>query len=181
MLHTLRLLINLVFNELNREAIIKENGFERVVQLLEANANRSDIDNETKKQIVVRLARLLGFLSQTKDLNVELFKLAVTGKVAKIFVELIGNQNQKNDERELGYCMSSLLVIVNKANQTEYNSEVGPFVDELSKDLPKHIVPHTLSRNKNIQNLAAALLQSLFKANPELEDKIKEQQEGTAH
>jgi len=158
LLHTLRLLINLVFNEKNREAIIQEHGFERVVELLETYADRTDIEKETKNQLVIRLARLLGFLSQTKDLNVELFRLAVSAKVAKVFIDLIG---KKTDDREMGYLMSSLLVIIKRADQEEFSSASGPFLDELSKELPSLIAPFTASRQKNVQNLATVLLQCL--------------------
>jgi len=178
LLHTLRLLINLVFNEKNREAIIHEHGFERVVELLETNADRTDIDRETKNQLVIRLARLLGFLSQTKDLSVELFKLAVSEKIAKVFIDLIG---KKTDDREMGYLMSSLLVITKKAAQDEYSSVSGPFLDELAKELPRLIVPFTASRQKNVQNLATVLLQSLIDTRPDIEDDVKRLKEDLSH
>jgi len=186
LLQTARLLINLVFNDQNKAVIVKEEGIQRVSELTKhyfAAWKEDSSDNEEHQmleELVTKLARLLGLLSQYSDLSVELYQVIVDETIATAFVDLL--EHKKHNEKEAGYLLSSLSMILKKAKSdlNRYGSvingkgEEASFVDTLAAKLPDLLIIYMRSSQKNTPNHAESLLKSLCELKGSITDDVLE-------
>eukprot|EP01089_Gocevia_fonbrunei_P022138 TRINITY_DN8829_c0_g1_i1.p1 TRINITY_DN8829_c0_g1~~TRINITY_DN8829_c0_g1_i1.p1 ORF type:complete len:234 (-),score=62.55 TRINITY_DN8829_c0_g1_i1:56-757(-) len=123
LLHTLRLMINLTFNDLNCEVIIKEDGCEFIKKLIDLFSSRLH-DTQPDDQVVmilILLFRVLSGLIKTVKIDEEEYSTIANAENAKLLKELM--ILKKSEERQRGYLLDVMWMIGEKGKEKELKED----------------------------------------------------------